>query len=146
MGKKAEARISLRVLQNFKENLQGLQLKIERGMGASGGKVLLITSTSTAEGKSTLAMNLAYTAAEHGKRVLLVDGDLRKQDSRLLLTDQPAAAWRRCWLGMSPWRKRWGSRRRGILVPLRQQGRTPPLSPFEPGQSGGGVPEDEGTV
>lgn len=91
MGKKAEARISLRVLQNFKENLQGLQLKIERGMGASGGKVLLITSTSTAEGKSTLAMNLAYTAAEHGKRVLLVDGDLRKQDSRLLLTDQPGS-------------------------------------------------------
>ena len=41
-------------------------------------KVLLITSSSPAEGKSTTAANLAITMAESGMRVLLLDSDLRK--------------------------------------------------------------------
>ncbi len=41
-------------------------------------KVILITSATPNEGKSTVSANLAYTLAMSGSRVLLVDGDLRR--------------------------------------------------------------------
>jgi succinoglycan biosynthesis transport protein ExoP len=41
-------------------------------------KVILITSSFMAEGKSTLSANLAITLAQRGARVLLVDSDLRR--------------------------------------------------------------------
>ena len=41
-------------------------------------KSLLITSTSPGEGKSWVASNLAVTFAQAGKRVILVDADMRK--------------------------------------------------------------------
>ncbi|MFS0688847.1 CpsD/CapB family tyrosine-protein kinase [Sporosarcina sp. 179-K 8C2 HS] len=41
-------------------------------------KTLLFTSSSSGEGKSTLAANVAIVFAQAGKRVLLVDADMRK--------------------------------------------------------------------
>ena len=41
-------------------------------------KTLLITSTSPGEGKSWVSSNLAVTFAQAGKRVILVDADMRK--------------------------------------------------------------------
>ncbi len=43
-----------------------------------GGKVLGISSASPHEGKSTTAINLAYSLAEDKNRVLLIDADMRR--------------------------------------------------------------------
>src|SRR5258708_24411713 len=41
-------------------------------------RALLVTSASPEEGKSTTLANLAVTIAQSGKRVILVDADLRR--------------------------------------------------------------------
>ncbi|MEO6360337.1 MAG: polysaccharide biosynthesis tyrosine autokinase [Sphingomicrobium sp.] len=50
-------------------------------------KTLLITSSAPSEGKSTTAVGLARSFADMGKRVLLVDGDLRHPSLRKLMGD-----------------------------------------------------------
>ncbi len=59
-------------------NLRFLAAARSQGRVGEGGEILVVTSALTAEGKTTVAGNLAVTAARTGLRVLLVDADLRK--------------------------------------------------------------------
>lgn len=54
-------------------------------------KVIGVTSSMKGEGKSTTAVNLAYTMAQVGQKVLLVEADLRlpTMAKRLHINDQP---------------------------------------------------------
>jgi capsular exopolysaccharide synthesis family protein len=54
-----------------------IRTAIHFGAAKDRRRTLLITSPSAGEGKSTLASNLAITLAQAGRRVLLIDADLR---------------------------------------------------------------------
>ena len=58
-------------------------------MGKEGRKVLVITSVSENEGKSTIAANLAICLAEQSKKVVLIDGDFRRPSQFLIFGKMP---------------------------------------------------------
>ncbi|MFQ3633936.1 polysaccharide biosynthesis tyrosine autokinase [Roseiflexus sp.] len=60
------------------EAYQMLRVKLEIARFEKPMRTLLVTSSSPGEGKSTTAANLALAIARSGKRVILVDTDLRR--------------------------------------------------------------------
>lgn len=65
---------------NMAESIRGLRMKVKKRLAASGGKTVLVTSTLAGEGKTTVAINLAYSLISDGHRVILLDADLRSQN------------------------------------------------------------------
>ena len=61
----------------YSENFHKLAFRIRHRMDKQQKKILLVTSVSENEGKSTVASNLALSLAKSGKRVSLIDFDLR---------------------------------------------------------------------
>ena len=60
---------------SYVESLRLIRTRLERQMGEK--KVLMVTSSIPGEGKSTVAANLAISMALKGKRVFLIDCDVR---------------------------------------------------------------------
>ena len=64
---------------SFTEGLRSLAMNLRYLMADNGQiKSLVVTSSTSAEGKSTISHNLSIVLAEFDLRVLLIDADLRK--------------------------------------------------------------------
>lgn len=62
----------------FAEQFRTIRANIKFSMPDTNIKTILVTSSIPGEGKSTNAANLAVVFAQEGKKVLLVDADMRK--------------------------------------------------------------------
>ena len=62
----------------FVEAYKSLRTNLEFLSATANYRTILVTSSVPEEGKSNVALNLALTLSSAGKRVVLVDGDLRK--------------------------------------------------------------------
>jgi len=75
-------RISLTLLERSKspnaEAIRDLRTSLSFSRPDRGIKTLLVTSSGPREGKSSISANLAVAEAEAGKKVILVDCDLRR--------------------------------------------------------------------
>jgi capsular exopolysaccharide synthesis family protein len=63
---------------SFGEAMRGIRTNVQFSSAEEGSRSLVVTSSQPGEGKSVMASNLAVSFAQAGKRVLLVDADMRK--------------------------------------------------------------------
>jgi succinoglycan biosynthesis transport protein ExoP len=74
----------------FAEAMRVFRTSIQLSSTSRGSRVIAVTSCQPGEGKSTLSMNLAAALAQGGKKVVLVDTDMRRPSVywRLGLTEK----------------------------------------------------------
>jgi succinoglycan biosynthesis transport protein ExoP len=78
-------------LSAFAEAFRSIKIAADIDEASRNHKVIGVTSTVPGEGKSTVASNLAESIAHSGKRVILLDGDLRNPTlTRALAVDAKA--------------------------------------------------------
>lgn len=65
----------------FAESIRGIRLSIQRALRIKPVQTILVTSAIDNEGKTTVAVNLAFSLAALGIRTLLVDCDLRNPET-----------------------------------------------------------------
>lgn len=62
----------------FSESIRRLRSTLLISKGGEPPRILLVTSGSPGEGKSTVALNLAGALSQYGNKVLLVEADMRR--------------------------------------------------------------------
>jgi succinoglycan biosynthesis transport protein ExoP len=77
----------------FTEAFRAIKVSAWLQANVRENKVIGITSTLPSEGKSTVAANLAMLMADAGRRVVLIDADLRNPTLARSLTPRPQAGW-----------------------------------------------------
>ena len=62
----------------YAEAFRTIKTNIKYSSADKHKKVILVTSTEAGEGKSTISSNLALSLSQDNKKIVIVDGDLRK--------------------------------------------------------------------
>lgn len=77
-AEKTRPAVTARPRSDVAEAYRSLRTSILLASPSGPPRVLLVTSALPQEGKTTTSVNIALALAQHGKRVLLVDADLRR--------------------------------------------------------------------
>ncbi len=85
----------------YTEVIRKLAFRLQYEMQKSGKKILLVSSVSENEGKSTIAVNIALAMAQTGKKVVLVDFDFRRPAIHKIF-QQSNDSWKGFWQMMIP--------------------------------------------
>jgi tyrosine-protein kinase Etk/Wzc len=92
----------------FVEAFRTLRANLSYSHSGSGegetSQVVLVTSPAPGDGKTTCVLSLAAVLAANGKRVLVVDADLRRQTHHILSGPSAGADLRTMLSGECPWR------------------------------------------
>lgn len=72
----------------FAESFRGIRTALKRARGGQNTKVVAVTSALPGEGKTTIAIGLARSAALAGQRALLIDCDMRQRATSRELASQ----------------------------------------------------------
>ena len=63
---------------SFAESIQSVRTSLSYAKAGGFPKSIMVTSSVAGEGKSTVALNLAISCAKAGKRVVVIEADLRR--------------------------------------------------------------------
>ena len=74
------------VQQDYLEAVRTIRTRLERRIKETDDKVIMVTSSIPGEGKSTVAANLAISFSGQGKKVILIDCDLRNPSQQETLS------------------------------------------------------------
>lgn len=78
MAKNVNANISSQAPFAVVEAYKNIRIRLLYTLENMQGKVVAFTSPNVSEGKSTTAVNMAITLSQLNKKILLIDGDIRR--------------------------------------------------------------------